>query len=180
MEKHWYEIILDNWAQITVIIGSIGFVVQQLIHFWLKKREIIFSRLQENKILEIKDFYRSYQKLEIALRDYLYQTEFGTHDADIFAQIKNRIRECFFEFDYNVMTVKLFVDSDDIEVIDEIRDTLESIRRDIGKWHINNKSKNPQKGVDKLEEIMDERFPKTLPALIKKIEGSLRRSMKLN
>lgn len=180
MKLNWYEIILDNWAQIVVIIGAIGFVIQQLVQFWLKKREITFSRLQENKILEIKEFYKSYQKLEIALRQFLYQTEFGTHKDEIFDEIKHRIRDCFIDFDYHVMTVRLFIDSNDLEVIDEIRDTLESIRKDIGKWHIYNESPHPPEGWDKLKEIMDDRFPKTLPALIKKIEMSLRKSMKLD
>ena len=180
MEKHWYEIILENWAQITVLIGIVGITLQQLIQYLLKKREITFGRLQENKILEIKAFYKSYQKLNIVLWDYLVQTEFGKHDKEIFNEMKSKIRKHFIDFDYHVMTVKLFIDSGDIKVIDEIRQTLESIRKDISIWLVNNEFNNHQDGVDKLKEIMDVRFPKTLPSLIARIEGSLRKSMKLD
>lgn len=179
MDKKWYEIVIDNWAQITILLGAIGYVIKLLTNYWLKKREITFSRLQENKILEIKEFYKSYQQLELALRSYLYQTEFGDHDPEIFFKIKENIRDKFISFSYNSMTVKLFLSSEDIETIDKINDTLESIRVDIGIWHIYKQSINPPEGWDKLKEIMEERLPKKLPELIKKIETSLRQNLNL-
>jgi len=89
--KTWYQIVIDNWAQITVIVGVIGFIISKVIEVNIKKREIKYSKLQEKKIIEIKSFYKSYHALELALRDYLYQTEFGAHEKEIFRKIKERI-----------------------------------------------------------------------------------------
>jgi len=179
MEKKWYELLIENWAQITILFGLIGYIIKSLTDFWLRKKEITFSRLQENKILELKEFYKSYQQLEIALTEYLYQTEFGEHNSKIFQKIKENISRKFTDFNYNVMCVKLFLDNDDIDTIEEIYITIESIRKDIGKWHIYSTSQNPPEGWDKLIEIMDERLPKKLPMLMKKIESSLRNNLNL-
>ena len=179
MKKDWYEIFIENWAQITVMIGAIGFVIKTITFYKLKKREITFSRLQENKILEIKTFYKSYQSLEIALREYLNQTKFGKHSPEIFNRINENIYSKFIDFNYNVMTVKLFLESDDNKTIDEISETLKKIQLDIDKWHIYINSDVPREEWDKLYDIMNEKFPKKLPELIKRIEDSLRKNLNL-
>jgi len=179
MEQKWYQIILNNWSQIVVVLGSIGFVIRTLTIYWLKRREITFSRIQENKILEIKVFYKSYQSLEIALMTYLNQISFGEHSNEIFRKNREDIYSKFIDFSYNSMTVKLFLDTEDIITIDEITKTFECIRIDLETWLIYSKSTNPPDGWDKLEEIRKERFPKKLPELIKKIETSLRQSFEL-
>jgi hypothetical protein len=175
----WYEIILNNWSQITVLLGAIGFVVQKLTDWRMRKREITFSKLQENKVLEIKSFYKSYLSLELALKDFLYQTQFGEHKDEIFRDQIETVRKCFIDFGYNSMVVKIFLDSDDLKTVDEISKILETTNHDLRKWHIYKTSQNPPKGWDKLEEIMNERFPKTLPTLLKKIETSLRKNYNL-
>jgi len=174
MNKSFYEIIIENWAQITVLIGAVVVFIQTISSFWLKKREMTFSRIQENKILEIKAFYKSYQQLELALGEYVNQTRFGEHTIEIFNIIKENIRIKFIDFKYHSMTVKLFLDSEDTKIIDDINEIFESIRMDMIRWHIYNNSKNQPEGWDKLSEIADERLPKKLPELINKIETSLR------
>lgn len=176
-QTKWYDLILANWSQIAVMLAAIGYIIQKIADWSLRKKEITFTRLQENKILEIKSFYKSYLSLEVALRGYLHQTEFGEHKDEIFNEIKRKIYECFLDFNYSSMTVKLFLSDGDIKTVDEIYKVLESIRVDIGGWHIYKNSGNSSKDFNqKLTEIMDERFPKTLPSLIKKIETSLRKS----
>lgn len=82
------EFIENYWAQVAIIIGIIVFIVQKSYELKLKKKEIKFSRVQENKIIEIKAFYKSYQLLEMATKEYLHQTEFGEHSEEIFDRIK--------------------------------------------------------------------------------------------
>lgn len=171
--------ILENyWSQIVVIIGAIGFFTQKLFELSIKKKEIRFSRLQENKILEIKKFYKSYQELRISLEDFLHETEYGALNSDSLKSIKQNIREKFVHFEYDSMTIKLFLNDDDIKIIDQIVEIFKTSRYDIARWHIWQKSNNPPEEYDKLEEIAKERFPKQLPELINKIESSLRNSFK--
>ena len=178
--KELYEFLVKGWVQILLIISGIAYFIQKGYELRLRKKEIKFSRLQENKILEIKSFYKSYQLLFLSLKQYAYQTEFGEHSDDIFRNIKETITQKLNEFDYNCMVVKLFIDKEDLETIDEIRDTFEQIRFGVAMWHNSQRLGHNSKDYDnKLTEIIDEIIPKKLPLLIKKIEYSLRRSFDL-
>ena len=170
-------IIKDYWSQVVLILGLIGYIIQTLTSFYIKKKEINFSKLQEHKISEVKIFFRSYQQLEVSLKDYLHQTKFGEHSPEIFQKIRVNIYERFQEFNYNLITVKLFLSDADIKTVDEIYKTLETIRIDIGSWHIYVNSESKPDNWNQLRDIMNNRFPNKLPSLISKIESSLRESL---
>ena len=97
IDKNWYRVVIDNWAQITVILGLISFIISKFLDLKIRKKEIQFSKLQENKILEIKLFYKSYHSVLLGLKEYLYQTEYGEHNPEIIKNIKNEIRIRFIE-----------------------------------------------------------------------------------
>jgi len=194
MEKKWIEIISDNWSQIAVILGIVGYVIEKLTVFFLKKKEITFSRLQENKILEIRIFYKSYQTLNIALLTYLEQmlqekdhktfeknieAKYIESINDVYDTFRNDIQNQFLDFKYNAMTVKLFLDNEDLSIIDEISDTFVSIRKKLDTYRSNNELSNTSEGWESLVIIRDDDISKRLPELIKKIESSLRQSFKL-
>ena len=175
-DKKWYSLIIENWSQIAIILGIIGYIIKTVLAWKIKKYEISFFKVQENKINEVKSFYKSYQALRISLEKYINQTEFGIHDQKIFTEIKNEIDKCFIDFDYSCMTVKLFIEESKLETIDEIFIICQTIKRDIAKWHIYQKSTNQPENWDNLEDIRKNRLAKTLPELIKSIEESLRKS----
>jgi len=175
-EITWYDIILNNWSQIAVILGVIGYIIQRITEWNLKKNEISFSKIQENKILEIKAFYKSYQGLLNALKHFLDQTEFGIHSPEIFNKIRDEIRTGSIAFEYSCMTAKLFIEKSEISTIDKISSICEATRVDIERWHIYNESQRQPEDWDRLDEIRKIRFAKTLPDLIKRIEISLRKS----
>lgn len=174
--KEWYDVIFDHWAQITVLLGIIGFFFQKAIESKMKKAEIRFSRLHENKILEIKTYYKSYQLLEIALQDYFNQIYHGVHSSEIFKEIHSKIIDKFIDFEYNSMIIKLFIDTEDVVTVDEILNTFLSINKDLRSWLISGNFDNPISETDRLEKIRNVVFPETLPTLIKKIEISLRKN----
>jgi hypothetical protein len=172
-DKEWYDIVFQYWSQITVLIGIIGFCAGKFIELNNKKSEIRFSKLHENKILEIKLFYKSYQSARIALKRFYEQTMFGEHTQEILNNLSQEINEKLIEFEYNSMTIKLFIDNKDLMTIDEILKTLSTIRTDLLIWHINARPNNSTNLPDNLEKI-GFTLNKTLPDLIKNIEGSLR------
>lgn len=180
--KDWLEVIVKYWPQLVVLIGSIIIILQKIVELVLKRKEIKFSRIQENKVLEIKSFYKSYQGLFIVLRRFAYQTEFGDLNEEGIQKLKQEITQKLDEFDYSSMVVRLFIDSDDLATIDEIREEFEKIRVGVSMWH-NFKNRKTSNYIEKydnaLTEIVNEIIPKRLPSLIKKIETNLRKSFDL-
>ncbi|MCD8440635.1 hypothetical protein [Tenacibaculum finnmarkense] len=172
----WYKIIIDNWTQVIFILGAIIYIIKLLINWDIKKREISFTKVQEKKLIEIKEFYKSYQTLRISLEHFLNQTEFGEHSTDILNEIRVKIRENYVDFDYKCMTLKLFMKKEDIITIESIIYNCELIRKHVEKWHIYKSSLNPPSNWDKLPETRNEILNKNLPNLMKKIETSLRKS----
>lgn len=177
--ENLYNSLIRNWAQVLLVVGGIIFFIQKPYELRLKKKEIKFNKLQENKISEVKTFYKSYQSLFMSLKEYAYQTEFGAHEEEIFTKIKEDIRIKLIEFNYHSMVVKLFIDSKDIETVEKIAENLEKIRFGVSMWH-NSRSYTKQDRYDEdLNTIIEEIIPNTLPNLIKDIEKSLRKNFDL-
>jgi hypothetical protein len=175
--KTWYELIIINWSQITVILGVIGYIVTTLVNWNLRKTEISFTKVQEQKILEIKEFYKSYQKLEYSLYTFLNQTNFGSHEPEILNDIRKQIQEYTMAFEYNCMCLKLFIQESQITTIEEIYNSCCTIRKDIDSWHIYKTGINPEKYTEyneKLNNIGNTQLPE-LSQLLKRIESSLRK-----
>lgn len=180
MNKSWYEIVIENWSQIAVLLGIISFIIKTIIDYRFKKREILFTRLQDNKIVEVKGFFKSYLKLELSLKAYHYQTLFGEHKKEIFSKQKEEIRVRFIDFDYHSLIVKLFLNTNEIETIDELNKTLESISNTIDSWHaFQDANSVSQEDDDKLDEILKVILPKRLPELVNQIETKFRKQLQL-
>ena len=177
VQKKWYDIIFDNWAQIVFILGSIGVVFTAFMNWIYKKREVRFTRLHENKIIEIKEFYKSYLALEQEIKKYYYQTEFGQHDDEIFKNIKLKISEALIDFEYHFRIIRLFLKDNQIELIEQLNEKINEMRLNIGKWHIHKDDPNGNKYNEKLTEIGETLIPKELPNLLKKIEVELRKDL---
>jgi len=177
IQKKWYDVIFDNWEQIVFILGSIGVVFTAIMNWIYKKKEVRFSRLHENKIIEIKDFYKSYLALEQVIKNYYYQTEFGQHDDEIFKNIKLRISEALLDFEYHFRIIRLFLKDNQIVLIEQLNEKINEMRINIGKWHIHKNDPNGNKYNEKLTEIGETFIPKELPDLLKRIEEDLRKDL---
>ncbi|TSE03938.1 hypothetical protein [Aquimarina algiphila] len=170
------KLIVENWAQITVVLGIIGYIIKLFLDSNFKKKEISFLKIQEMKLIETKVFFQSYQSFSIALEQYINQLFHGLHSEEIFNKFRKEIRDCHIDFEYKCMTIKLFLNDVDIQTVEEISEVLKSIKIDIERCIIHiNKEKRDQYW-DKLEKIKKVQFRKELPSLIKKIETSLRKS----
>ncbi|WP_299160915.1 hypothetical protein [uncultured Tenacibaculum sp.] len=175
----WYDIVIKNWAQITVLLGVLGSVLKVISSWSIKKKEISYSKLQENRLLEIRSFYKSYQTLKNSLERFLNQTEFGLHDHKILNDIAKTIKNNFIDFEFKCMTLKLFIEMEDIETIDEIISSCNDIDKGVNRFHIYKNSHNPPEGWDNLDELRTEINNGTLPTSIKKIETNFRRNFYL-
>jgi hypothetical protein len=51
----------DNWAQIVVVIGAIGYIIKTILDFQVKKKEIRFAYIYQEKSGAFHQFFLSYQ-----------------------------------------------------------------------------------------------------------------------
>ena len=75
---------IKSFSEIVVIMGGLYGFSKLFINWSIKKKEISFTKIQENKLLEAKEFFKSYQSLRISLESFFNQTRFGKHSIDIF------------------------------------------------------------------------------------------------
>lgn len=176
--RKWYEIIFQNWTQIVFILGSIGIVFTAIMNWYYKKREIRYSRLHENKIIEIKDFYKSFFNLETEIKKYYYQAEMGTHSEQIFNEIRSKISIATLDFEYHLRIVRLFINDDQIELIENLKQKIEEVRSNVSKWLIYKNGPEGRTYSKKLSEVGDKIIPKELPELLKKLEDELKKDLK--
>lgn len=176
----WYEFVINNVAEIVLILGAIFGSIKLLIDWDVKKREISFTKIQENKLIEAKEFFKSYQSLRNSLQFFFNQTLHGVHKNEIFDKIRDDIQENYIDFDYKSMVLKLFMEKKDIQTIENIMTNCELIKIDIETWHIYKDSSTKPENYKGLSEVKAEYFDKILPDLIREIETSLRGSYNLN
>ena len=172
----WQTFIVTYWAQITVLLTAIGFIIQKFLDYKLRKREVSFDKLRDYKVIELKDYLKSYHALKLAVRDFLHQTEYGEHKDEIFNQNRTRIRDCTIELQYHSLLVKLFLTEEEKKIIDEIEKLLDKGRYDIEVWHIHTKSPltyDTKVDSDNLRNLEQVIFKVSLPELVDKLAKNL-------
>jgi hypothetical protein len=101
---------MNNVAEIVLILGVIFGIVKLFIDWDVKKREISFTKIQENKLIEAKEFFKSYQSLRNSLQFFFNQTRHGMHKNEVFDKIRDEIQENYIDFEYKSMVLKLFME----------------------------------------------------------------------
>jgi len=87
-----YNFLSNNWSQILVIIGGIGYLLQVILNFIIKKREIKFEFLYKEKAFAFKEYLLEYQKLKDELTRQSSNFIYGSIKFDQFeASIKSSI-----------------------------------------------------------------------------------------
>ncbi|MCF6295036.1 MAG: hypothetical protein L3J25_05055 [Flavobacteriaceae bacterium] len=175
--KNWYDIILANWAQIVFLLGSLGVLFTAFINWRYKVNEIRYSKLHENKIVEIKAFYKSFLDLETKVKKYFYQVEFGQHSDEIFDRIWLEISEATLSFEYHSCVVRLFLKDPQIKIIEELIEKIESIREKTNNWLIHKGGLERKKYDKGLSEIGQSIIPKEIPNLLKMLEIQLKKDL---
>lgn len=175
--KKWYEIIFEHWTQIVFILGSIGVVFTAIMNWYYKKKEIRFSRLQENKIIEIKDFYKSYFNLETEIKKYYFQVEYGAHSEEIFNEIRSKISIATLDFEYHLRVVRLFMNENQIELIEKLKNKIEEVRKNASLFLIYKNQPERKIFSEKLTDTGEKIIPIELPELLKKLEDELKKDI---
>lgn len=59
---NWFEVFIKYWAQIAVLLAIIGYILQAIFNYRLKKKEIFFSLYAKSKIDAYTNFIELYYK----------------------------------------------------------------------------------------------------------------------
>jgi len=177
MDSELILFLKEYWAQLTLLIGAIGYCLKSVLDLFLKRFEIKFSALHENRVEQIKVFYKAHLDLELKIREYYHRTMFSKfEDIDKF-KLQIELANNWRNFVYELKLTRLYVRKCDLELLGEIETSLDEANKTIDMHWIDRQfGTRDQVNSKKLEEIRLELFPKRLPELLARFEKSLRRT----
>lgn len=162
---------------ITILISALSSSsLTSIITYNLNKRSYRKNKSYENKIIEIKNFYKSYQTLRLSVEGYHNYTMFSEKDKEITKSISLGLIPLLQEFQYQSMIIKLFLDEGEYLKVIKIEKILFKIKQDIDIFHITYKNPDSTNSGNRMKEIKEVDFGKTLPELMSSIELSLRKT----
>jgi hypothetical protein len=69
----FYEFIIQNWSQLIILLGALGYILKTTFDFLLKKKEIKFIKLHELRAVKISAIFQSLAEMEHSFDRYLSQ-----------------------------------------------------------------------------------------------------------
>ncbi|MFA6086986.1 hypothetical protein [Mucilaginibacter sp.] len=169
---------LPNKTDLVAILSS-SFItggLSAMIGYYLNKLSYKKNKSHENKILEIKNFYKSYQTLKFGVEDYHNYTMFSKKDLENAKSISIALIPLLHEFQYQSMIIKLFLNESEYLKVIKVEKVLFQIKRDIDIFHITFKDPNSANSGNRMKEIKELDFGQILPELMSSIELSLRKT----
>ena len=159
----------EYWSQIVVLLGAIGFVVQT----FYKRKDFVYSKIKENKILEIKQLIKIYTPLQWHLNGLYYSLESSKIQNPIIE--RTEIRNLMIQFEEQSQIVKLFIEKKDHELLDQLNTLINDCRAGI--FQINFRIEaNRNVENDKWDEVKD-KITKTLPNLFNELTEAVRNDL---
>jgi hypothetical protein len=110
---------------VTIFFTGIGYLLKLYFVWSIRKKEILFSKIKESKIAELKEFYNSYVDLEFALRNLYYASAQSQIEKE--SEIRKRLPDLWKKFYMNMTFLKIFLYDDELELINELDKELNNI-----------------------------------------------------
>jgi hypothetical protein len=159
---------------IAIIISIITALVTATLTYIVNKASYKRNTIHDNKILEIKNFYKAYQLFRVGVRDYHLYTQFGNKDMETTKAKSRELDSRKQDFEYESMVVKLFLDDTIYQKILAIENILFQIKRDIDLFHSGAYGQDFATRSASISIELDQ----TLPELMNHVELSLRKEFK--
>ncbi len=170
--------IIEYWSQLTFILLGVGYVIKTICDAILKKREITYSQVTQNKISELKLYIKSYNELVFLLKEYHFAA--GQNQKSKLPDIQEKVYKSWINFITSYGILRVFLKASEYPLYEEVKVQLEEIQKRIVFNEIDKSFGIIDKdSIKKLWEITEDIFPKKLPELIAKIEWSLKKDMKI-
>ncbi len=169
---------IQQTTEITTIIIAVlsSSVLAAILTFYFGNISYKRNTSYENKIIEIKNFYKSFQSFKVGIESYHHYTMFTFKDSETTKSISNSLFPLWQDFQYQSMIIKLFLNENDYQNVIEIEKLLFQIKIDMDIFHINSTNPSPSKFGERMLEILEVDLKITLPQLMGNIERSLRKA----
>lgn len=165
---------IQYWSQIAVIISLLINLMLIVLNYRIGQKEIIYSKIKENKIEEFKKLIRIYCPLHWRLSTMYFQLESnGIKDKD---EQFLKLRESLMQIEEQGMIVKLFLLKEEQQIIDNLNSLINECRAGIQTIDRKQSTKRDIE-FDSCDTLQD-KITKTLPMLFDSISNQI--SNKLN
>lgn len=162
---------------LTAVLGSsisTAFFTK-MFDYYIDQKSYKKDKLHDNRIAEIKNFYKSYYFFKLELETYLEYTISSTHDIGKTKSHSQNAVNLLKDFQYQSMIIKLFLNQTDYEEVKNLERILLRIKVDIDQFHLaKHWGNNVANFGNRIREIKDVELEIKVPELMNGIELSLR------
>ena len=170
----------EYWSEITLvlfmIIGVIKYIIKMYFDSSIKKTEIIFDKVKQQKLIELKNFFNCFNKLNSSLM--FYSAIINQNDEKFASHIQNKLGDDWNSFKISILYLKLFLSNDETEILKKLDNELLEVNRTLVYYGFDNPSsfigEEYKIRLKKLREIRDTTFKKTIPDIIEQLQENLR------
>lgn len=114
----------NNWSEIAVIIGAIGYIIKIILNFQVKKKEIRFAYIYQEKSSAFHRFFLSYQNLIDVLVTQSYRLKSGLMSFQEFDSMISTERKAILK---NIDNIYMYCSKKEIELLFKIANSTASI-----------------------------------------------------
>ncbi|MBK8585544.1 MAG: hypothetical protein IPN88_08995 [Bacteroidetes bacterium] len=149
----------NYWAQLIAFVASLSWLLQITFSFILKRREFIFVKIKENKIIECKRLIELFVPLKWELHSLYYSIANG---SDL-SKHREAIRSSMLKIEIQTSILKMFLTKSDHLLLDQLNKLINDCRSSI--FIIDRKVNDPKKvNLDmKTWDEAEEKITKELP-----------------
>jgi hypothetical protein len=178
--------ITNYWSEATlilfVIIAGAKYLIKTYFDLSIKKTEIIFDKVKQQKLIELKNFFTCFNDLNSSL--IVYSAMVNQNDKKFSSQIENKLSDDWTSFKTSILYIKLFLSNEEIKIINELDNELLEVNRTLRFYGFDDpttfKGEDYETRIKKLREIRDTTFKKKIPKIIEQLIDNLRADFRVN
>lgn len=162
------------FAHATILLGALGFLLQVIFNYKIKKKEILYTKLKESRIAECKQFIKVYNAFHWSLSSIYFKMQSSGLTEP--ATDREIIRSHFIQLEEQSMILKLFLKREEQDLVKQLNLLIGECRAEIFSY---------DRRIKRDAVISDEwdrtevKITKTIPEIMEKITESIRADFQL-
>lgn len=123
--------ITNHWSEVTlmlfVIIAGAKYLIKTYFDLSIKKTEIIFDKVKQQKLIELKNFFACFNELNRSL--IVYSRMVNQNDKKFSSNIENKLVDDWNSFKISIFYLNLFLSNEEIRILNELEKELFEVNR---------------------------------------------------
>src|SRR5687767_8819284 len=125
-QVEWYQVLIEPWAQVTLALTVVGYIIKTILESRNKRLEIKYSLFAQRKIDAIVNFYSAYnQFMDVFKRVVGTMTALGQFPIDQATQVLHTLAV---NYDSPFYQLTFFLDDEELVPFESINRNLNLIR----------------------------------------------------